>query len=109
MRKLRQIPPMTGTEDFGYVTTEVPGMFIFFGAGKPGSAPLHSPQMVLDEDVLPAGAAFMQMLRQDGSQNKAGRRTKKMSKNAEAKRGSVCPMYLSYFWRSCFWSLFCPI
>ena len=56
--KLRRIPPMTGTEDFGYVTTEVPGMFIFFGAGKPGSAPLHSPQMVLDEDVLPAGAAI---------------------------------------------------
>ena len=56
--KLRRIPPMTGTEDFGYVTAEVPGMFIFFGAGKPGSAPLHSPQMVLDEDVLPAGAAI---------------------------------------------------
>lgn len=34
--KLRRIPPMTGTEDFGYVTTEVPGMFIFFGAGETG-------------------------------------------------------------------------
>src|SRR5699024_4870792 len=34
---------------------------------------------------------FMQMLRQDGSQNKAGRRTKKMSKNAEAKKGFRMP------------------
>lgn len=56
--KIRRIPPMTGTEDFGYVTEKVPGMFIFLGAGKPGNAPLHSPQMVLDEEVLPAGAAI---------------------------------------------------
>lgn len=55
--KVHQIPAMTGTEDFGYVTTEVPGMFVFIGAGKPGNAPLHSPKMILDEDVLPLGAA----------------------------------------------------
>ena len=55
--KVHQIPPMTGTEDFGYVTTEVPGMFAFIGAGKPGNAPLHSPKMILDEEVLPLGAA----------------------------------------------------
>lgn len=54
---VHQIPPMTGTEDFGYVTKEVPGMFAFIGAGKPGNAPLHSPKMILDEDVLPLGAA----------------------------------------------------
>lgn len=56
--KVHQIPPMTGTEDFGYVTTEVPGMFAFIGAGKPGNAPLHSPKMILDEEVLPLGAAI---------------------------------------------------
>ena len=55
---IRQIPPMSGTEDFGYITVEVPGMFGFIGAGRPGNAPLHSPQMVLDEDVLPIGAAI---------------------------------------------------
>lgn len=55
---LRQIPPMSGTEDFGYVTRNVPGMFVFLGAGKPGNAPLHSPLMVLDEDALPIGAAI---------------------------------------------------
>ena len=55
---IRQIPPMSGTEDFGYITAEVPGMFGFIGAGRPGNATLHSPQMVLDEDVLPIGAAI---------------------------------------------------
>ncbi len=54
---VRQIPPMTGTEDFGYVTSEVPGMFAFLGAGEPGRAPLHNPHMVLNEDVLPLGSA----------------------------------------------------
>ena len=56
--RLRQIAPMTATEDFGYVTEQVPGMFLFLGAGKPGNAPLHSPQMVLDEEMLPTGAAI---------------------------------------------------
>lgn len=54
---VHEIPAMTGTEDFGYVTQEIPGMFAFIGAGKPGNAPLHSPQMILDENVLPLGAA----------------------------------------------------
>ena len=55
---VHQIPAMSATEDFGYVTEKVPGMFVFLGAGAPDSAPLHSPQMVLDEDVLPLGAAL---------------------------------------------------
>ena len=54
---MSEILPMTGTEDFGYVTEKVPGMFAFIGAGTPGNAPLHSPRMVLDESVLPVGAA----------------------------------------------------
>ncbi len=33
-------------------------MFAFLGAGKAGNAPLHSPRMILDEDVLPIGAAI---------------------------------------------------
>lgn len=56
---VHEIPAMTGTEDFGYVTKEVPGMFAFIGAGSPGNAPLHSPHMILDENVLPLGALFM--------------------------------------------------
>lgn len=59
--RIRRIPPMTGTEDFGYVTEKVPGMFVFIGAGAPGNAPLHSPRMILDESVLPVGAAVYAM------------------------------------------------
>ena len=55
---MEKIKAMTGTEDFGYVTERVPGMFAFIGAGEPGNAPLHSPKMVLDEEVLPKGAAI---------------------------------------------------
>lgn len=55
---VHQIPAMSATEDFGYVTEKVPGMFVFLGAGTPGSSPLHSPQMMLDEEVLPLGAAL---------------------------------------------------
>ena len=55
---VHQIPALSATEDFGYVTEKIPGMFIFLGAGAPENAPLHSPQMVLDEDVLPLGAAL---------------------------------------------------
>ena len=58
MDRLHKIPAMTATEDFGYVTEQIPSMFLFLGAGKPGNAPLHSPQMILDEDVLPTGAAI---------------------------------------------------
>lgn len=54
---VHQITAMTGTEDFGYVTKEIPGMFAFIGAGAPENPPLHSPRMILDEDVLPLGAA----------------------------------------------------
>ncbi|MCD8009626.1 MAG: M20 family metallopeptidase [Lachnospiraceae bacterium] len=55
---IQQIPGMAGTEDFGYVTEQVPGMFLFVGAGEPDAAPLHNPDMVLDERVLPLGAAI---------------------------------------------------
>lgn len=55
---VHEIAPMSATEDFGYVTAEIPGMFAFIGAGQPGNAPLHSPKMILDENILPTGAAI---------------------------------------------------
>lgn len=55
---IHKIPAMTGTEDFGYVTQKVPGMFVFLGAGTPENEPLHSPRMILNEDVLPIGSAI---------------------------------------------------
>ena len=47
-----------GTEDFGYFTEKAPGMLVYIGAGKPGSKPLHSPDMVLDEKAFKYGAAI---------------------------------------------------
>lgn len=50
--------PMPFSEDFGYVTSLVPGMFLILGAGSPESYPLHNPNMILDEKQLKLGAAI---------------------------------------------------
>lgn len=50
--------PMGGSEDFGYVTKEVPGVFFILGAGSEGAYPMHNPNMVLDESALAKGAAM---------------------------------------------------
>ncbi|MDD6299023.1 M20 metallopeptidase family protein [Hornefia butyriciproducens] len=55
---IEKTAPMSGTEDFGYVTERVPGMAVWLGAGTESSAPLHNPDMQLDEDCLPIGAAI---------------------------------------------------
>lgn len=47
----------TGTEDFGYITENVPGMLVYLGTGGVGKEPLHSPDMVVDESTLKFGAA----------------------------------------------------
>lgn len=53
-----QLPCMAGTEDFGYVGEEVPSMFATIGVGGKDAAPMHNPNMVIDEDMLPYGAAL---------------------------------------------------
>ena len=53
-----QVPPMAGTEDFGYVTEEVPGAFLLLGAGGPDAYPHHNPRMTLDESIFHMGAAL---------------------------------------------------
>lgn len=50
--------PMSGSEDFGYVTDAVPGLFLILGAGDAGAYPMHNPNMVLDERVFAKGAAM---------------------------------------------------
>lgn len=55
---IKQSPPMSGSEDFGYVTREVPGMFLILGAGHQGAFPMHNPNMVIDESVLHLGSAL---------------------------------------------------
>ena len=56
--KVQQVPCMAGTEDFGYIGEKVPAMFVTLGVGGKDAAPMHNPNMVVDEDMLPYGAAL---------------------------------------------------
>ncbi|MED6170168.1 hypothetical protein PIB30_028254 [Stylosanthes scabra] len=54
-------PVFTGSEDFAFYLEKVPGTFLLVGMRneKSGSIyPAHSPYYVVDEDVLPIGAAL---------------------------------------------------
>ena len=56
--------PIPGGEDFASVLDEIPGAFIFMGATPDGVDPRtaasnHSNKAVFDDEVLPAGAAFL--------------------------------------------------
>ncbi len=56
--------PTMGAEDFSYVLEKVPGAMLFLGAAAQGGdwqgcCGLHSSRMVIDESVMPKGAAFL--------------------------------------------------
>ena len=56
--------PIMGAEDFSYVLAKVPGMMAFLGVAEAGSdwrqcCAIHSTRMMVDESVLPRGAAFL--------------------------------------------------
>lgn len=56
--------PTMGAEDFSYVLQQIPGAMFFLGVAADGSdwagaCGLHSRRMVVDESVLPRGAALM--------------------------------------------------
>lgn len=49
-----------GSEDFAYVSQEVPALMLALAAGEPDKGyafPQHHPKVLFDESVLPAGAA----------------------------------------------------
>jgi amidohydrolase len=60
-----QLPsPIMGAEDFSYVLEKVPGMMAFIGVAQSGAdwkhcCAIHSNRMMVDESVLPRGAAFL--------------------------------------------------
>ena len=61
-RVVRLPDPIMGSEDFSRVLAEVPGAFVFLGAGfgDPATAPAnHSPQARFDESVLPDAARLL--------------------------------------------------
>lgn len=56
--------PVMGAEDFSYVLEKVPGAMFFLGASKEGEdwtqcCGIHSTRMMLDEAVMPRGAAML--------------------------------------------------
>ena len=61
---IRLPDPIMGAEDFSYVLEKVPGMMAFLGVAQSGAdwrhcCSIHSPRMMVDESVLPRGAAFL--------------------------------------------------
>ena len=66
----RLAAPIMGAEDFAYVLEKVPGAMFFLGAAPQGSdwsqcCGIHSSRMMLDEAVLPRGAALLAGLAED--------------------------------------------
>ena len=58
--KVKEVPLVTGAEDFSYYALEVPGMFVFLGVTPPerdmSKEPSnHSPYFYADEDALKTG------------------------------------------------------
>lgn len=58
--KVKEVPLVTGAEDFSYYALEVPGMFVFLGVTPPdqdmSAAPSnHSPYFYADEEALRTG------------------------------------------------------
>jgi hippurate hydrolase len=48
--------PSMAAEDFAFMLREVPGAYVWLGAGKPGENPgLHSPYFDFNDDVIPLG------------------------------------------------------
>ena len=56
---IHEIPPLKTGEDFGCISSKVPGFFGFMGAGSYEGYPLHNPKMVLDEDAFAVGTAIL--------------------------------------------------
>lgn len=58
---VRLLPLIMGAEDFSFYSQKMPAAFFMIGTGnetlKSGGG-LHSPYLVIDEEVLPIGAAL---------------------------------------------------
>ncbi|GJN39194.1 hypothetical protein PR202_gb28296 [Eleusine coracana subsp. coracana] len=57
----RDVPPMMGAEDFSFYSQAVPAGFYYIGVRNETLGSVHtghSPYFMIDEDVLPTGAAF---------------------------------------------------
>jgi len=61
---LRLSHPIMGAEDFAYVLEQTPGAMFFLGVAHEGAdwkscCSIHSTRMMIDESVMPLGAAVL--------------------------------------------------
>ncbi len=67
-KKVVEVKPAMGGEDFAWFAKEVPGFYIRLGVGKPGDpdpSPLHTPKYRADESALPLGVRVMSLFALD--------------------------------------------
>jgi len=54
-----KMKPIMGSEDFSFMLNEVPGSFIFIGAGdKNHNKPCHHAEYDFNDEILPAGTSY---------------------------------------------------
>jgi amidohydrolase len=58
-KSIARIDPVMGGEDFAYFLREVPGAFLFLGAGDGMEYPHHHPAFDIDDKALPLGTLLM--------------------------------------------------
>ena len=58
-RRVQEIDPVMGGEDFAYFLQEVPGAFMFVGMGDGMEFPHHHPAFDIDEKALPQATILM--------------------------------------------------
>ena len=59
--RIKDMQPLMGSEDFAFYQEAIPGYFFFLGMQDETNPPLksiHSPYFMINEDVLPYGAAL---------------------------------------------------
>jgi amidohydrolase len=63
-KNVLHLPPTTGGEDFSFFANEVPGLFFFLGARKPGGTTggHHTPTFQADDGAIPVGMRAMTAL-----------------------------------------------
>jgi amidohydrolase len=61
-KKVQEIDPVMGGEDFAYFLKEIPGAFLFFGMGDGMEYPHHHPAFDIDEKALPKATLLMTAL-----------------------------------------------
>jgi metal-dependent amidase/aminoacylase/carboxypeptidase family protein len=67
--QVRELPKVTGAEDFSFFANRVPGLFVMVGVTRPDqmatAASNHSPLFYVDESALPTGSRTLAQLAAD--------------------------------------------